>query len=49
MKPHGLIMPICCSLGKLSIKYLEVNLHWKKPSKQDWQLIIDKIQSKLPI
>jgi hypothetical protein len=35
-----------CSLGKLSIKYLEMILHWKKPSKYDWQLIIDKIQLK---
>jgi Reverse transcriptase (RNA-dependent DNA polymerase) len=38
-----------CPVGKLSIKYLGVKLHWKKPSKQDWQLVIDKIHSKLPI
>jgi Reverse transcriptase (RNA-dependent DNA polymerase) len=36
-----------CSLGKLPIKYLGVNLHWKKPSKSDWQLLIDKIHKKL--
>jgi Reverse transcriptase (RNA-dependent DNA polymerase) len=24
-----------CSLGKLPIKYLGVNLHWKKPSKHE--------------
>jgi hypothetical protein len=37
-----------CSLGKLPIKYLGVNLYWKKPSKSDWQLLIDKIHKKLP-
>jgi hypothetical protein len=38
-----------CSIGQLPIKYLGVNLHWKKPSKNDWQLIIDKIHKKLPL
>jgi Reverse transcriptase (RNA-dependent DNA polymerase) len=37
-----------CYLRKLPIKYLDVNLHWKKPYKSDWQLLIDKFHKKLP-
>jgi hypothetical protein len=36
-----------CKLGKLPIKYLGLPLHWKKPSKSDWDILITKIHKRL--
>jgi hypothetical protein len=36
-------------IGSLPIKYLRVHLHWKRPSRHDWQKLIEKLQQKLSV
>jgi Reverse transcriptase (RNA-dependent DNA polymerase) len=38
-----------CKLGKLSIKYLGISLHWKAPSKEVWMDLVHKVQSRLQV
>jgi hypothetical protein len=46
---HNFATQLNCKLGSLPMKYLGLSLHWKKPTRLDWQSVIDKIQSRLPI
>lgn len=36
-------------LGSLPMKYLGLHLHWKMPSKQNWEVLIEEIQKRLSI
>jgi hypothetical protein len=39
---------LICKLSTLPLKYLGLTLHWKQPSRKNWQKLIDKIQKWLP-
>jgi Reverse transcriptase (RNA-dependent DNA polymerase) len=45
---HNFATQLNYRLGSLPMKYLGLSLHWKKPTRIEWQSIIDKIQSRLP-
>jgi Reverse transcriptase (RNA-dependent DNA polymerase) len=45
---NNFALQLHCKLGSLPLKYLGLALHWKKPSRQDWQRLVDKINNKLP-
>ena len=38
-----------CSIDRLPLKYLGIRISGKKPSKADWEILIEKIEKKLPI
>lgn len=35
-----------CKLDSLPMKYLGLFLHWKRPSRQNWEILIEKIQKR---
>jgi hypothetical protein len=37
-----------CKVSSLLLKYLSLPLYWKKPSKLDWKILIQKLQKCLP-
>jgi hypothetical protein len=37
-----------CKIDTLPLKYLGLPLRWKKPSKSDWEVLITKVQKRLP-
>jgi hypothetical protein len=44
---HNFATQLHYKLGTLPLKYLGLSLHWKKPSRQDWQNLVHKINIKL--